>query len=49
MGAILFGTRVPFVTPRYDDEISAMRARYGPAAPSGAPSLADAIANIFSP
>jgi L,D-transpeptidase YcbB len=49
MGAILFGTKVPFVTPRYDDEIRAMRARPGPGAPSGAPSLADAIANIFSP
>ena len=33
----------------YDDEIRAMRARHGPADPSGAPTLADAIANIFSP
>jgi murein L,D-transpeptidase YcbB/YkuD len=49
MGAILFGTKVPFVTPRYDDEIRAMRARYGPATPSGGPSLSDAIASIFSP
>jgi murein L,D-transpeptidase YcbB/YkuD len=49
MGAILFGKKVPFVTPRYDDEIRAMRARHGPADPSGAPTLADAIANIFSP
>jgi len=49
MGAILLGRKVPFVTPRYDDEIRAMRARQGPAAPSGARTLADAIANIFSP
>jgi murein L,D-transpeptidase YcbB/YkuD len=45
MGAILFGKKVPFVTPRYDDEIRAMRA-------NGAPThstLADAISNIFSP
>jgi L,D-transpeptidase YcbB len=52
MGANLFGRRVPFVTPRYDDEIRAMRARNGPADPSGAPTrstLADAISNIFSP
>ncbi len=49
MGAILFGTKVPFVTPRYDDEIKAMRTRHRPAASSGAPTLADAIANIFSP
>jgi murein L,D-transpeptidase YcbB/YkuD len=49
MGAILFGTKVPFVTPRYDDEIRAMRTRPDPAASSGAPTLADMIANIFSP
>jgi murein L,D-transpeptidase YcbB/YkuD len=49
MGAILFGTKVPFVTPRYDDEISAMRTRHGTATASAASSLADAIANIFSP
>jgi L,D-transpeptidase YcbB len=52
MGAILFGKKVPFVTPHYDDEIRAMRARHGPADPSGAPTLstfADAISNIFSP
>jgi hypothetical protein len=52
MGANLFGRRVPFVTPRYDDEIRAMRARNGPADPSGAQTrstLADAISNIFSP
>jgi L,D-transpeptidase YcbB len=49
MGAILFGARVPFVTPRYEDEIRAMRERYRPAAGSGTPTLADAIANIFSP
>jgi murein L,D-transpeptidase YcbB/YkuD len=49
MGAILLGRKVPFVTPRYDDEIRAMRARQGPAASAGARTLADAIANIFSP
>jgi L,D-transpeptidase YcbB len=49
MGAVLFGTKVPFVTPRYDDEIRAMRTRRRPAAPSGAPTLADAFANILSP
>jgi murein L,D-transpeptidase YcbB/YkuD len=52
MGAVLFGKKVPFVTPRYDDEIRAMRARHGPADPSGASNLstlADAISNIFSP
>jgi murein L,D-transpeptidase YcbB/YkuD len=52
MGAILFGKKVPFVTPRYDDEIKAMRARHGPADPSGSSTLstfADAISNIFSP
>jgi murein L,D-transpeptidase YcbB/YkuD len=49
MGAILFGRKVRFVTPRYDDEIRAMGARHGPAAPAGARTLADAIANIFSP
>jgi murein L,D-transpeptidase YcbB/YkuD len=49
MGAILFGAKVPFATPRYDDEMRAMRARYGPAAASGASTLVDAIASIFSP
>jgi hypothetical protein len=52
MGASLFGGKVPFVTPRYDDEIRAMRARQRVADPSGAPTrstLADAIADIFSP
>jgi L,D-transpeptidase YcbB len=49
MGAILFGTKVAFVTPRYDDEIEAMRTRRRPATSSGASTLADAIANIFSP
>jgi L,D-transpeptidase YcbB len=48
MGAILFGTKVPFVTPRYDDEIKAMRTRHRPAT-AGASTLADAIASIFSP
>jgi L,D-transpeptidase YcbB len=49
MGAILF-KKVPFVTPRYDDEIKAVRARQSPA-PAGAParSLAEALSNIFSP
>jgi hypothetical protein len=49
MGAILFGRKVPFVTPRYGDEIKAMRTRHRPATASGASSLADVIANIFSP
>jgi murein L,D-transpeptidase YcbB/YkuD len=51
MGAILFGKQVPFVTPRYDDEIKATQARHGPVDPSGAPlaTLAEAISNIFSP
>ena len=52
MGASLFAGKVPFVTPRYDDEIRAMRARQRVADPSGAPTrstLADAIADIFSP
>ena len=49
MGAILFGEKVPFVTPRYDDEIRAMRTRHRPTASSGSSTLADAIANIFSP
>jgi L,D-transpeptidase YcbB len=49
MGAILFGAKVPFVTPNYDDEIEAMRTRRRPEDPSGAPTLADALANIFSP
>jgi murein L,D-transpeptidase YcbB/YkuD len=45
MGAILFGGKVPLVTPRYDDEIKATRSR----AAGGSPTLAEAIANIFSP
>jgi murein L,D-transpeptidase YcbB/YkuD len=49
MGAILFGTKVPFVTPRYDDEIKAMQTRHRPSASSESSTLADAIANIFSP
>jgi L,D-transpeptidase YcbB len=49
MGAILFGTKVPFVTPRYDDEIKAMQTRHRPAGASGASTLADVISNIFSP
>jgi murein L,D-transpeptidase YcbB/YkuD len=48
MGASLFGGKVPFVTPRYDDEIRAMRARPRQADPSGA-TLAEVISNIFSP
>jgi len=50
MGANLFGKKVPFVTPRYDDEISAMRTRHRPT--DGAPTrstLVDFISNIFSP
>jgi murein L,D-transpeptidase YcbB/YkuD len=47
MGAVLFGGKVPFVTPRYDDEIKA--ARNGPATASREPTLADVIASIFSP
>jgi murein L,D-transpeptidase YcbB/YkuD len=47
MGAILFGAKVPFVTPSYDDEIKA--AGYRSAASSGPPTLAEAIASIFSP
>jgi L,D-transpeptidase YcbB len=49
MGAVLF-KKVPFVTPRYDDEIKAARARQSPAS-GGAParSLAEALSNIFSP
>jgi len=45
MGASLFGGKVPFVTPRYDDELRALRARGGQ---SGL-TLADVISNIFSP
>ena len=50
MGAILFGNRVPFVTPRYDDEIKAVRARQRPPGTSPPRSaLVEAISNIFSP
>lgn len=49
MGAILFGPKVPFVTPRYDDEIRAMRARHRRAAPSGGSALIDALTSIFAP
>ena len=52
MGADLFGRKVPFVTPRYDDELRAMRARHRPADPSGAATrstLSDLISSIFSP
>jgi L,D-transpeptidase YcbB len=48
MGAIVFGRKVQFVTPRYDDELRAMKARYRSAS-GESPSLADAIASIFSP
>jgi hypothetical protein len=48
MGAVLFGKKVAFVTPRYDEELKALRVRQASA--SGAPrSLAEAISNIFSP
>jgi murein L,D-transpeptidase YcbB/YkuD len=49
MGELLFGTKNPLVTPRYDDELTAMRARYRTASGSGGSTLADAIASIFSP
>src|SRR5262245_8674533 len=52
IGTSLFGNKVPFVTPRYDDEIKAVRASQRSAAPAGTPSrstLVDAISNIFSP
>jgi L,D-transpeptidase YcbB len=50
MGLILFGRKVPFVTPRYDEEIRAMRARQRSTDPSSTRStLAEAISNIFSP
>jgi murein L,D-transpeptidase YcbB/YkuD len=49
MGAILFGERAQFVTPRYDDEIRAMRTRHRPSGPSGGSTLAEALASIFSP
>jgi len=52
MGASLFGGKVPFVTPRYDDEIMAMRARprqADPSRPSTGSTLAEVISNIFSP
>jgi murein L,D-transpeptidase YcbB/YkuD len=48
MGALLFGSKVPFVTPRYTEEIKAMQNRNRPTAAAGT-SLADAIASIFSP
>ena len=52
MGAALFGKQVPFVTPRYDAEMAALRSRQRPAQSSEAQplsSLADAISDIFSP
>jgi murein L,D-transpeptidase YcbB/YkuD len=49
MGAILFGKKVPLATPRFDSELRAARTRHRPEAPSGSPSLADALASIFSP
>jgi murein L,D-transpeptidase YcbB/YkuD len=45
MGAILFGGKVPFVTPNYNAEIRAAKHT----AHSGESTLAEAIANIFSP
>jgi murein L,D-transpeptidase YcbB/YkuD len=52
VGAALLGRKVRFGTPRYDDEILAIkqeerRQRTRPTA--GSPTLADAIADIFSP
>jgi murein L,D-transpeptidase YcbB/YkuD len=50
MGLNLFGRKVPFVTPRYDDEIRAMRARQRSTDPASTRStLAEALSNIFSP
>src|SRR5262249_13178528 len=52
IGAVLFGKQVPFVTPLYDAEMGAMRARQSAVHAAGARSrstLADAISNIFSP
>jgi murein L,D-transpeptidase YcbB/YkuD len=52
MGAVLFGRQVPFVTPRYEEEIRAMRAAHRSADSSRAPTrspLAAAISTIFSP
>jgi murein L,D-transpeptidase YcbB/YkuD len=47
MGAMLFGGKVPLVTPRYDDEIKAAQKRNRP--PSSGGTFAEAIASIFSP
>jgi L,D-transpeptidase YcbB len=50
MGQNLFGRKVPFVTPRYDDELRAMRARQRSTDPTSTRStLAEAISSIFSP
>jgi murein L,D-transpeptidase YcbB/YkuD len=48
MAQLLVGTKVPFVTPRYEDEIKAMKTR-NRAPGSGGATLAEAIASIFSP
>jgi murein L,D-transpeptidase YcbB/YkuD len=49
MGEMLFGNKVAFVTPRYDDEIEAMHTRRRPSASPGSPTLAEVFASIFSP
>src|SRR5262249_59059609 len=50
MGADVFGKKVPFVTPRYDDELRAMRTRHRPTDGAQTRStLVDLISSIFSP
>jgi len=52
MGAVLFGKKVPFVTPRYDAKVAALRSRNRTSDTSGGQplsSLADAISDIFLP
>jgi hypothetical protein len=54
VGAALFGRKVRFETPRYDDEALASqqqdrRAQAPQSQHSGAPTLGDLISDIFSP
>ena len=53
LGKALLGRSVRFKTPRYDAEVAAIqeeeRRRRSPQQASGTPTLADAIADIFSP
>ena len=52
VGRALFGRKVRFGTPSYDAEVAAIQQeerRRRPQPTSGAPTLADAIADIFSP